>query len=186
MDPETGREEAEDLRVEDVEPSGEGTEGRQDEASVVADETAPNQSAGTQPYHRCGMKMPADLATWRPARRPVSEDDSVYREFVDNPAAKMSGRCRIMITGDPHPVMCRDEACQEDDVARAQSFAGVAVMEAVAETDHRLSAMPPQHGDEPLEAGAGIIGRQQRAMSGKARPLLEMKVGDDDRSPARP
>jgi hypothetical protein len=100
--------------------------------------------------------------------------------LIDSAAAEIEGRRRIVVAGDPSPLMRRNEVCQECGIGFAQPLTGRAVMEAVAEANDGLGAMAPQRAGKALEAGARVVRGQQGAMPGKAGALLEVKIGDYD------
>lgn len=179
MDRKTVGKEPNDCRIEDIEPAGEGAEGRQDEAPSVADETAPGQSSHAQP-HRChGMEMPADLAVRRSWCRLMPEDNLAHRQLAEDTAAEIENRRRIVVSGDPYPLMRRNEIWQKGGIGFAQPLAGRAVMEAVAEADDRLRAMAPQHTGQALETGAcrkAAAGRPAGPMAGRDKPSAVAKA----------
>src|SRR5690606_23275433 len=62
----------------------------------------------------------------------------------------------------------------------------VAVVEAVAEGDDGLSLEPVYHLGEPQQCLPRVVGREHQAAAGICGALLEMEVGDDQRSLRRP
>jgi hypothetical protein len=60
------------------------------------------------------------------------------------------------------------------------------IVEAVAETDDALGGMPAQDGSQQREAGARVVGRQERTVAIEAGALFEVKIGDDEGTPFRP
>jgi len=89
--------------VADIEPPGEGTEGRHHQAFAVRGEAAAADRAAA--LHDTGnrMQVARELALRRIARRLVAKRERAKAECRRERAADPVGGVGIMISGDPHP-----------------------------------------------------------------------------------
>ena len=91
-----------------------------------------------------------------------------------------------MIAGDPDPAPPADEAGEALSVVAAEALGGLAVMEAVPQADDGLGIVALDGRRQPRQRRRRVVGRQQAAAGGEARPLFEMKVGDRQEAARRP
>ena len=104
------------------------------------------------------------------------------RRILHAAAANFGGQFRVMVAGDPDPVMPVDEMAQQRGIARRQPRRTGIVVKAVAEANDTLR---PVVAAQPLQGSQRrrrIVGRQQPSADGKGRTLLEVQIGDYQRA----
>src|SRR5579864_901891 len=180
-------EQCRDRRIAHVEPAGIGAERGQDDPPPIAHETASAQAARPPPKARLRMIVAAHFAGRALERGAVPEGEGADRNrFGDDGAADLAWRRRVVIAGDPDPLMSARKGGEPLALGVGEAACTLAIMEAVAETDHAARLMARERFLKNIQAGSAVVGRQQRARSGVARALLQMEIGKHERTLGRP
>ena len=94
-------------------------------------------------------------------------------------AANILGGFGIVVAGDPDPVAATLQGGQTCAIASLQPRRTAAVMETVAERDHRARRVMRDQTRQPRQRGGRVIRRQELAARGVARAFFQMQVGDN-------
>ena len=129
------------------------------------------------------MQMAGDLAAGALGRL-VAEGERAERERRQEPPADAVGRIGIVVAGDPDPVAAALQAAQRRAVGVGEPRRPAAVVETVAERDHRARRVARDQPRQPRQRRRGVVRRQQHAARGEARAFLEMQVGDREQAAA--
>jgi hypothetical protein len=142
-----------DRRVVDVEAAGVGAEGGEDQAPAVGNEAAAADAAVADRDRGFRMVMPRNLALG-PALRLVPEQQVAAVEFRGADAAETVRRRRVVVAGDPDPVMRGGQAAERRRIVVGQPVCRLRIVKAVAETDDPARAVPPQNLRQPPQGFA--------------------------------
>lgn len=142
-DAETRRELLNDGGMQDVQSTGIGAEGRQEQASRAKQEAAPAQQSARERHQRHRMEMAEDDVL----RSLVGRRVAAIREIMPEGevgdgngrrryAADDIGQDRIVIAGDPNPIKIARQLLQSREIAEIETGARGAIVKAVAKADH--------------------------------------------------
>jgi hypothetical protein len=122
--------------------------------------------------------MAGDLARRSVGLGLVAEDERAEAERSQVAAAE-GQRGGIVVAGDPDPVAPGHEGGEAGRVVIADSLAGGAVVEAVAEADDDGRRQRRDLVGEAVEGLGSLVGRKQRAAAaGQPLGLAKVEVGD--------
>ncbi len=136
-----------------------------------------------------GWKCPDKLGPRLGGIGLVAQQQPVDLGLVDDLAAAMIGephRRSIVIARDPRPARPRGQAAQQRARVVRQPFAAPGIMETVAEAPDFLRARRFDQRGEFAQRRMRVVGRQHLPAGGIEARLLEMQVGDQQRTPRRP
>ncbi len=173
-------EQAGESLVADIEAARIGTEGGQNGAAPVAQETASAQEAATASHFGDRMQMAGEFAgPFGEGTADMPQADSAERKIIQKLTSYAVRSLAVVITRNPDPVASLLQGGEQCAFLRAEPFTGPRIVKGIAKGDHETWPVKPDQLRERREDLACIIGWKENTARGIGRTLFQMQIGDD-------